>query len=77
MTLDDIKAMDTPVITPAIAAKVLECDPHYIRVAAVQCPEQLGFPVTRLGNRTKIPRSPFLRFMGVPEEELTGRREEK
>ena len=77
MTLDDIKAMDAPVITPAIAAKVLECDPHYIRVAAVQCPEQLGFPGTRLGNRTKIPRIPFLRFMGVPEEELTERREEK
>lgn len=76
MTLDDIKAMNTSVITPAVAARVLECDPHYIRVAAVQCPEQLGFPVSRIGNRTKIPRIPFLRFMGVPEDELTERRME-
>lgn len=74
MTLDDIRKMDTPTITPAIAAQVLNCDPHYIRVAAVQCPEQLGFPVTRLGNRTKIPRIPFLRFMGVTEEDSKERR---
>ena len=60
MTLDDIRRMDRAVITPAIAAQVLSCDPAYIRVAA---PEQLGFPVVRIGSRTKIPREAFVRYM--------------
>lgn len=70
MTLDDIKAMTKEVITPDVAAKILGCDPHYIRVAARDCPETLGFPVVRVGKRTKIPRRPFLRFMegGVGDE---------
>ena len=55
--------MDRDVITPAQAAGILKCDPHYIRVAARQCPEQLGFPVTILGSRTKIPRIPFIRYI--------------
>ena len=61
--LDTIKAMESNCITPAVAAKALNCDPHYIRVAARQCPEDLGFPVIRLGNRTKIPRLPFIQFL--------------
>lgn len=56
MTRDDIRRMDRAVITPAIAAQVLGCDPAYIRVAARDAPEQLGFPVVRIGSRTKIPR---------------------
>lgn len=63
MTLAEIKALDRDVITPAQAAGILKCDPHYIRVAARQCPEQLGFPVTILGSRTKIPRIPFIRYI--------------
>ena len=50
-------------ITPAIAAQVLGCDPAYIRVAARDAPEQLGFPVVRIGRRTKIPREAFVRYM--------------
>lgn len=60
MRLDDLKAMDRDMITPAIAAKVLNCDPHFIRVAASQRPEVLGFPVSRIGCRTKIPRLAFI-----------------
>lgn len=63
MTLDDIKKMDAPILTPAIAAEILGCDPHYIRVAARDAPERLGFPVIRLGSRTKIPRVAFIKFM--------------
>lgn len=63
MTLDDIRRMDRAVITPAIAAQVLSCDPAYIRVAARDAPEQLGFPVVRIGSRTKIPREAFVRYM--------------
>lgn len=63
MTLEDIKAMDVDVITPNVAAQVLRCDPHFIRVAARQHPEYLGFPVSLIGTRTKIPRGAFIRFM--------------
>lgn len=44
---------------------VLGADPHTIRLTAAQRPELLGFPVIRIGNRVKIPRIPFLRYMGV------------
>lgn len=63
MTLAELKELDRDVITPAQAAGILKCDPHYIRVAARQCPERLGFPVTILGSRTKIPRIPFIRYI--------------
>lgn len=63
MTLEDIKGMDKDIITPAIAAQVIGCDPHLIRVTARDCPEELGFPVIHLGNRTKIPRLAFIKYM--------------
>lgn len=64
-TLDMIAASDMAVLTPRMAADVLGCDPHWIRVAAKDAPDLLHFPVLRVGNRVKIPRIPFLRFMGV------------
>ena len=63
MTLDEVRELRTDIITPAIAAQVLGCDPAYIRVAARDAPEQLGFPVVRIGSRTKIPRAAFVRYM--------------
>ena len=69
MTLAEIKKLDKDIITPDIAADVLECDPQYIRVAAHQRPELLGFPVTLIGRRVKIPRLAFIRYMeGTLEE---------
>jgi len=63
LSLQEVKAMSCDTITPAVAAKVLRCDPNYIRVAARQAPELLGFPISRIGNRVKIPREAFIRFM--------------
>lgn len=63
MTLNDIKAMESDVITPAIAAQVLKCDPNWIRVAARQDKTMLGFPVVLIGHRVKIPRMAFIRYM--------------
>lgn len=63
MNLAEIKAMDRDVITPAQAAGVLGCDPHYIRVAARERPELLGFPVILIESRVKIPRLAFIRYM--------------
>ena len=62
MTLDEIRASSKPFLIPADIAPLLGCDPYSISIAARDCPERLGFPVVRLGNRTKIPREAFLRF---------------
>ena len=69
MTLAEIRSLDRDIITPDEAAGALRCDPQYIRCAAAQCPEILGFPVIRIGNRTKIPRLAFLRFMEGSQDE--------
>lgn len=64
--LEAIKALEAPMITPAQAATVLGCDPHWIRLMARQNPDGLGFPVTiggKKGTRTKIPRIPFIRYI--------------
>lgn len=64
MTLDELKEMDRATITPAIAAKLLNCDPMWIRLMARQRPEQLGFPVCCVSaHRVKIPRLPFIKFL--------------
>lgn len=63
MTLEDIKGMDCSTITPAVAASVLGCNPHSIRVAAHTEPQSLGFPVVVMQSRTRIPRIPFINFL--------------
>lgn len=63
MTLQEVKNMTTDFITPAIAEKVLQCEPQLIRVQARSNPELLGFPVVVVGRSTKIPRKAFVRFM--------------
>lgn len=63
MTLQELKKLDRNIITPAMAAQIIGCDPHYIRLQARNRPELLGFPVIVLGTRTKIPRVPFIRFI--------------
>ena len=65
MTLDEIKASDKAVLTPGDIAEVLGSDQQTIRVQARTAPEKLGFNVVVVGSRTKIPRIPFLRYMGV------------
>ena len=64
MTLDEIRNSTKEVLTPAEVAPVLGCDPQDIRVQARTAPERLGFPVIIIKSRTKIPRVPFLRYMG-------------
>lgn len=64
MTLDEIKASDKSVLTPAEVAEVLGRDAQDVRIQARLAPEKLGFPVIIIKSRTKIPRVPFLRFMG-------------
>lgn len=64
MTLEEIKKSDKEFLFAADVAPVLGCDPHYIRLAAKNHPEYLGFPVVRMGTRTRIPRTAFLKYLG-------------
>ena len=63
MTLKEIERMDALTLTPAQVASVLSCDPQVIRISGKARPGLLGFPVICVGNRVKIPRIPFLRFV--------------
>lgn len=64
MTLSEIRASGKDFLIPTDIAPILECDPQYIRIMAREKPALLGFPVMVVGRRTKIPRVPFLKFMG-------------
>lgn len=68
MTLEDIAKMTSVMITPAVAAKVIGCDPQFIRDAARSRPDLLCFKTMRIGSRTAIPRIPFLESMGYRPE---------
>ena len=69
MTINEIRGLDKPFLTPKEVAGVLGSDPQTIRVTARTAPERVGFPFTFTGNRMKIPRIPFLRFMEGRESE--------
>lgn len=61
-------------ITVELASKAINCSAHSIRVAARERPDLLGFPVIVMGPKTKIPRIPFLRFLGYEvKEEANGK----
>lgn len=70
MTMAEIKGSDKALLLAKDVAPILGCDPHSIRIQAREYPEQLGFPVVVIGNRTLIPRKPFLRFMGEEVADL-------
>jgi len=61
--LEEIRSMPDVLITPDVAARVLGCNPQNIRLQAEKNPSLLGFPVCRIGNQTKIPRVPFLKWL--------------
>ena len=68
MRLEEIKTSDKAMLIPKDVAPILKCDPYTISIKARDCPDMLGFPVCRLGNRTKIPRKAFLKWLGEEVE---------
>ena len=64
MTIEEIKASDSIFLTPVQIAPILSIDPQLIRLQARQDPSKLGFPVMVAKSRTKIPRKPFLDWLG-------------
>lgn len=71
-TIEELKAMDKAFLTPVDICGILHTDPQSIRVAARQRPDLLGFPFTIIGSRIKIPRIPFLRFIGAELDDKEG-----
>ena len=63
MKLQDIIAMDKDFLTPVEVAGVLNCSPQLIRSQVEQHPELLSFHFCKVGNRIKIPRESFIRWM--------------
>lgn len=61
--------MNADVLTPDQAAPVLRCSAQWLRLMGRKHPDQLPFPVLVVGNRVKIPRRPFLAFLGIKEGE--------
>lgn len=64
-TVAELQASNKPFLSPDDVSGVLGSNPHSIRVMARQRPDMVGFPFTFVGNRMKIPRIPFLRFLGA------------
>lgn len=65
MTLEDIKRSNKTFLSPADVCGVLGSNPQTIRVTARQRPDLIGYEFTFVGNRMKISRIPFLRFLGA------------
>ena len=64
LTISQLRESQKPFLSVEEVSGVLGANPHSIRVTARQRPELIGFPFTFSGNRMKIPRIPFLRFIG-------------
>ena len=61
MTAEEIRKSDRDWLLPREVAPVLGCHPYTICVKAKE--GTLEFPYFRSGNRTKIPRKPFLQWL--------------
>lgn len=61
--LAEIEAMDSFILTAAQVAPIIGSDPNSLRFQAHERPETLGFPVTVIKRRVKIPRIPFIKYM--------------
>ena len=61
MTMAEIKASDKAMLTPEDVAEVLGVHPYTVSLKAMN--GTLEFPFFRSGNRTKIPRIPFIIFV--------------
>lgn len=62
--LAEIEAMhDETMLTPRQVAPILGTDPSTLRWQAKNRPESLGFEVTVMKSRVKIPRLAFLRHV--------------
>lgn len=64
-TLEELRTSPKSFFTPGDVCGVLGSNPQTIRVTARQRPDLIGYEFTFVGNRMKIPKVPFLRFLGI------------
>lgn len=69
MTMQELKKLDQPFVLVSQVAEIIGAAPQAIRVQARDNPDALGFPVTRIGCKTYIPRLAFIKFVenGIKE----------
>lgn len=67
MTLEEIKAMDTNMLSAETVARYLEIRVATLRMAARLHPEQIPFPVFLLPNRIKFPKNGFVAWAETGE----------
>lgn len=65
--------MERDFLTAKECAVVLKCDAQCLRSQIRTDPDSVGFPVTRIKRRVRIPKVPFLSYMGMTEETLIAR----
>lgn len=70
LTVNDLIASPKAFFSPGDVSGVLGSNPQTIRVTARQRPDLIGFEYTFVGNRMKIPKIPFLRFLGIENIKL-------
>ena len=63
MTLKELAALDVEMLTPTFVAEMTGLNPQTIRTAARTNPRALPFPTLVIGNRVKIPKAAFVRWM--------------
>lgn len=63
MKLSEIEKLDKDMLVPEDIADILGCHPYSINVQAKKDQSKLGFPVSVVGTRVKIPRLAFINFM--------------
>lgn len=64
MTLQEMRESDKVFLSPKDVAPLLKCDPYNINLQAQDDPKKLGFQVIVILSTVKIPRIPFLKFIG-------------
>ena len=63
-TLRDLMQRDRDVLLPEEVAEYLHLSPQRLRAQAREDPSKLGFRVIVCGNKTLIPKRPFIEYIG-------------
>ena len=68
-TLEEIEACPKTMLVPTDVAGYLGCEAYSINRAAKDAPGLLGFPITVMGSRVRIPKDGFVRWAkGLPKK---------
>ena len=69
-TLEDLVRMNSAVIPGTWAAQVMGMDPTRLVGYGKEHPEMIPFSFMMSGNHMKIPRVPFLKWLGVTDQQI-------